>query len=129
MAKTKYGSIEDLLTITKEDLQPIVSALRALILSVDSNAVEVVRLGERTATYGLGPRKMKDGYVYILPYSSWVNLGFYQGALLNDPSGVLEGTGKKLRHIKMRNLEDTQVEMVEKLIRAALEERKGALGI
>lgn len=31
-----------------------------------------------------------------------VNLGFYYGTNLYDPSGLLEGTGKSLRHVKIR---------------------------
>ncbi len=69
------------------------------------------------ATYGVGPRKMIDGYAYILPHGAWVNLGFFQGAGLADPEGLLTGTGARLRHVKVRLL-----------IEAALAERKGAIG-
>jgi hypothetical protein len=106
MAETQYGSFDDLLGITPESLRPIVLKLKELILDVDPHTVEVVRLGDRAATYGIGPRKMKEGYAYILPHKSWVNLGFYQGAGLSDPKGLMEGTGKKLRHIKIRTIED-----------------------
>jgi len=39
---------------------------------------------------------------------SHVNLGFYHGASLNDPAGLLEGTGKKLRHVKVRNMSEAK---------------------
>ena len=32
-----------------------------------------------------------------------VNLGFYYGADLDDPNGLLEGTGKALRHVKVHD--------------------------
>ena len=51
-------------------------------------------LGERAATYGFGPKKMSDAYAYILPYTNWFNLGFYRGADLPNPHGLLEGTGR-----------------------------------
>ena len=79
--------------------------MRAIVLEADPNACEVVRLGERTATYGVGPGKMIDGYACILPYARWVNLGFYQGAGLPDPQALLEGTGARMRHVKLRSPE------------------------
>ena len=100
-----------------------------MILQIDPEACEVVRLGDRAATYGCGPRKMIDGYAYILPYRSWVNLGFYRGASLADPEKLLEGTGVRMRHVKMRSVEDVQRPGVRGLIREACAERRAALGL
>jgi hypothetical protein len=127
MAKTKFGSFDDLLDITEEPLQPIMLALREMILAIDPDACEVVRLGDRAATYGVGPKKMIEGYTYILPYKSWVNLGFYRGAILEDPNNLLEGTGKNMRHIKIRSLEEVEQEEIRQLIQASLAERREAL--
>jgi len=124
MSKTKFGNFDDLLGITTEHLRPIVSALKKIILAIDPNACEVVRLGDRAATYGVGPKKMKEGYVYILPHNNWVNLGFFRGAILNDPDGLLEGTGKNMRHIKIHNLEQANNKNINDLIKLALAERR-----
>ena len=43
---------------------------------------------------------------YIAATDSYVNLGFFGGATLTDPSGRIEGTGKRMRHVKVRALED-----------------------
>lgn len=128
MTETKFGSFADLMEITTTDMRPIAERLREVIFDVDADAVEVVRLGDRAATYGLGPKKMSEGYVYVLPHKNWVNLGFYKGAELPDPAGLLEGTGKKLRHIKTRSLADADRPEARALISAALDERKQALG-
>ena len=127
MSTTQFGTFADLLDITAEELRPIVVQLKKIILEVDPNSCEVVRLGDRAATYGVGPKKMSEGYVYIMPHKSWINLGFYQGAILPDPQGLLEGTGKKLRHIKVRSLDAAAQTAVKELIEAAVEERKQAL--
>jgi hypothetical protein len=127
MSETKFGSFEDLLGITEEHLRPIVKELKRVILEIDPDTCEVVRLGDRAATYGVGPRKMSEGYVYILPHQSWVNLGFYKGTSLTDPAGLLEGTGKSLRHIKIRSVEDIARPEIPNLIRAAFKERREAL--
>ncbi len=71
---------------------------------------EVVRLGDRAATYGVGAKKMTEGFVYVMPHTSWVNLGFYQGALLPDPDRIREGTGTALRHVKIRTGDDVNRE-------------------
>src|ERR1700741_945143 len=99
--KAAQGTFEELLAGVEPDLAAIGRRLRATIRAVDAGTVETVRLGDNAATYGVGPRKMTDGYAYIMPKRGYVNLGFYQGALLTDPAGILEGTGKGLRHVKI----------------------------
>lgn len=128
MSETRFGTFEELLQITEENQKLTLTQLRETILSIHPQACEVVRLGDRAATYGFGPKKMSDGYVYILPYPAWVNLGFYKGADLPDPNGLLEGTGKKLRHVKIRTVAEADNPNIRTLIQAALEERKQALG-
>ena len=126
MTNAKIGTFEDLLEITEEGLRPIVTALREVILEVDPDSCEVVRLGDRAATYGVGPRKMIDGYAYILPHKRWVNLGFYQGAELADPEGLLEGTGAKMRHLKVRSVYEARQATVRALVVGAMERRKAS---
>lgn len=128
MSKAKTGTFDDLLAITEESLRVVTAALREIILEVDPSACEVVRLGDRTATYGVGHRKMKDGYAYILPHKSWINLGFYQGVDLMDSEGLLEGIGAKMRHVKIRSPEDARLPAIRDLIRSALELRKTSGG-
>ena len=69
---------------------------------------------------------MLDGYAYILPYKRWVNLGFYQGAELADPEGLLEGTGAKMRHVKVRSVDEARRAAVRALVREALERRRAS---
>ena len=126
MSKPQFGTFDDLLQMTEESLRPVATALRELIIEIDPNACEVVRLGDRAATYGVGPRKMIDGYAYLQPYKQWVNLGFFQGVDLADPEGLLEGTGAKMRHVKIRSLGDANRSPVRALTRDAFERRRAA---
>jgi hypothetical protein len=128
VTETRSGTFEELLEIASPEMRPIARRLHEIVVDVDPNAVEVVRLGDRAATYGLGPRKMKEGYAYIMPHKKWVNLGFYQGVALTDPAGIMEGTGKKLRHVKVRSVTDAGRPEIRALIEAALAERKQTLG-
>ena len=108
------------------DVRPVSERLREMVVDVDPDTVEVVRLGNRAATYGVGPKKMSEGYACILPYKNWVNLGFYKGTDLMDPEGLLEGTGKKMRHLKVRSVEGAGQPALRALIEKAFAERKRA---
>ena len=128
MSDTKFGTFDELIDGLDHSIQSICVELRDLVISVDPESVEVVRLGDRAATYGLGPKKMSEGYCYILPYDNWVNLGFYRGTDLSDPAKLLEGTGARMRHVKVRGMEAPDRDLLRALIEASVSERRAALG-
>jgi len=66
---------------------------------------------------------MSEHYAYIGVQGSHVNLGFYHGASLSDPDGLLEGTGKELRHIKIRSVADAGRAGVTELLNQAIADR------
>src|SRR6185503_17426192 len=101
--------------------------LRSMIRAVDGSAVETVRLGDNAATYGVGPKKMTDGYAYIMPMRGDINLGFYQGAVVADPERLMEGTGKGLRHVKIRSLAEANRPPVRALVATALARRRSGV--
>jgi hypothetical protein len=57
------------------------------------------------------------GYVGV--YRAHTNVGFFYGAELDDPAGLLEGTGKRGRHVKLRPGVEINVSAVAALIDAA----------
>ncbi len=57
------------------------------------------------------------GYVNV--FTSHVNVGFFQGAALNDPARLLEGNGKFMRHVKLRPGTVTNAEALSSLIERA----------
>lgn len=61
----------------------------------------------------------KAPFAYVNIYSTHVNVGFFYGADLPDPIGLLEGTGKQGRHIKLRPGEERHDDEIEALIRAS----------
>ena len=119
----QLGTFDDLLALTPTPLRAVAEALRTAALAAHPQACETVRLGDKAATYGLGPRKMLDGYAYVMPHARWVNLGFYQGAVLPDPEGLLEGTGARLRHVKVRSAQEAALPALRALLAAAAERR------
>jgi hypothetical protein len=40
-------------------------------------------------------------FAYVDTFKAHVNVGFFNGAMLDDPAGVLEGGGKRMRHVKL----------------------------
>ncbi len=125
---TQFGSFDELLHTVDPELAQIAYRLREIIIRLHPQTVEVVRLGDNAASYGLGPKKMSEAYCYIMPQKRWVNLGFYHGAALPDSQGLLEGSGKRLRHVKVHSLATAEKPYVGDLVTAALAERRTALG-
>jgi len=126
LTETRFGTFDELVAGADAAVGAIARTLRGVILAVDPAALEVVRLGDRAATYGVGPKKMSEAYVYVMPQREQVNLGFFRGTSLDDPEGLLEGTGKSMRHIKVRSIEDADRSAVRDLLVAArLERRQG----
>jgi hypothetical protein len=67
------------------------------------------------------------GYVNV--FTSHVNVGFYNGAGLQDPGGLLEGTGKRMRHVKLRPASEVDSSALSALIAAAYLDMKTQLEI
>lgn len=125
----KFGTFDELMEGVSAEKQAIARRLRETILDVHPQAVEVVRLGDNAASYGVGPKKMSEAYCYIMPQKKWVNLGFYHGVDVPDPEQQLEGTGKRLRHVKVRTSAAAGQPSLRTLIASALAERRTALGL
>jgi hypothetical protein len=66
-------------------------------------------------------------FAYVDAFTSHVNVGFFQGAELPDPQGLLEGAGKSMRHVKLRPGEEVDVSALSVLIDAAYTDVKARL--
>lgn len=56
---------------------------------------------------------------YVDAFTAHVNVGFFQGAALDDPAGLLQGTGKHMRHVKVHPGRPVDVEALTRLIDTA----------
>ena len=61
---------------------------------------------------------------YVNAFTSHVNVGFFQGAALPDPGRLLQGTGKFMRHVKLRPETATNAAALRRLIEAAYMDMK-----
>ena len=66
-------------------------------------------------------------FCYVNAFRSHVNVGFFRGAEIADPDGLLEGTGKRMRHVKLRPEEEIDAAALMKLIEAAYTDMKKRL--
>jgi len=123
----QIGTFEDIIALAPQH-EAVLHALRALAQELHPEAVEVARPGDRAVSWGWGPKKMSEAYAYALPYAAHVNLGFYRGAALPDPTGLLQGTGKAMRHLAVRQVAEIAAPAIRALLIAARDERRAALG-
>jgi Domain of unknown function (DU1801) len=65
---------------------------------------------------------------YVNSFNTHVNVGFFYGALLEDPAGLLEGRGKRMRHVKLKPGRNVNAAALSGLVDAAYLDTKARLG-
>jgi len=109
-----------LLAARRPLMAPIVLALREMVVREAPQATESVYSLYAVVDLFTFARA-SDAFIHIVAYEKHVNLGFNQGALLPDPHGLIAGTGKKIRHIRIAAKEDLKLPL-RPYIRAAIEQ-------
>ncbi len=92
--------------------------LRALVLEVAPGALEQVDAPAKMLAYGWAPT-YKAMIAVIMPLKDGVNLGIPRGATLPDPDGLLTGSGKRARHIRITTSADIERPGVRALLEAS----------
>ena len=113
------SQFDDLLKGRSEEVQALARAAKDVLLKAMPGATEVVWPKQSIASYGIGPKKMSEHFCYVGLFKDRINLGFYYGADLDDPKGLLEGTGKALRHIKISDPSQLKSPALKSLVKAA----------
>lgn len=124
MTSSAHGTAAEVRAECVMELIPVFDFLYALIRKTAGQCAEIAWPKQRIVSFGVGPKKMSEHHCYIAVYASHIILGFYHGALLSDPSGVLEGTGKGLRHIKLASLSAAKNPLIVDVIREAIADRE-----
>ena len=98
-------------------------ALREIVLEEAPEAIESLAKGYAVAIgFSFTGKPMGDGFCHVVAYSTHVNLGFNRGAELPDPSRILKGTGKSIRHITIHNHAELESPAIRRYLHAALEQ-------
>ena len=119
------ADVAKLLAEHPPEQRAIEHALRATIRREFPGAVEQVDFGNKLIAFGRS-MKMRGLLFALIAHKSWVNLQLADGAELPDPNGLIEGTGKRIRHIKIRSVADALSPAVVAAIQAQLAARTDA---
>jgi Domain of unknown function (DU1801) len=110
-----------------DEVAAVFLALRSLIRDVMPDAEEAIDLPDRVLAFGYGPPsgvRMRGLAVGLIPHTAHVNVQLADGAQLPDPEGIVEGTGKRIRHVKCRDLADVARPALRSLIEAQAERKR-----
>ncbi len=99
-------------------VQPWFERMRAC----GSDVREILHDGCPVACVGNAP------FAYVNAFRAHANVGFYHGADLSGPAGLLEGGGKRMRHVKLRPGAGLDEKALEQLIASAYADIRRRLG-
>jgi hypothetical protein len=112
-AKKHEPAIDAWLCAQRSDLRPFVETWFARMRQCGGDVRELMHDGCPTAC-------VDDGaFGYVNAFRDHVNVGFFFGALLKDPARLLEGTGKRGRHVKLRPDREVDAAALARLVDAA----------
>jgi len=93
----------------------------AVMRACGDDVRELLHDGHPTACVG------EAAFAYTNAFKAHVNVGFFRGAELADPHGLLEGTGKLMRHVKLRPGQSVDPAALQRLVHAAYQQMKQRL--
>ena len=96
-----------------EPLRQLVRPWFEALRDLGPDVRELLHDGHPTACSG------EAAFAYVDAFTAHAAVGFYFGAELPDPAGLLEGAGKRMRHVKLRWGQPVDVEALSTLIAAA----------
>jgi hypothetical protein len=106
----------------RDDLRPLAERWFARMRERGADVREVMHDGCPTACVG------DAAFGYVNAFKDHVNVGFFFGAFLDDPAGLLEGTGKRGRHVKLRPGRDVNAAALARLVDVAYIDIRARLG-
>ncbi len=104
-----------------KEIQELTIALRDFVVDLVPEANELIWDNYNAVALAYSKsEKLKDAFCHISVYSKHVNFGFNRGAELGETSLKLNGKGKLIRHISVKNIASFPKEEIEKMIWEAL---------
>jgi hypothetical protein len=127
MSEPIPAELVPLLESHSDDVTEVFIALRDLVREVMPDAQEALDLPDRVLAFGYGPPggvRMRGLAVGLIPHSAHVNVQLADGADLPDPTGIVEGTGKRIRHVKVRDMTEAARPALRALIEVQAERKR-----
>ncbi len=98
-------TIDELFPTTPDAVRAILGQIREVVRDTLPEATEIFYHG----ALGYGPTTSGfDRILYVQPQNGYANLGLFYGLGVPDPSGLLEGSGKRMRHTKIKSVTAAQ---------------------
>ena len=109
------------------DVQSISAEQVEIIESIRGSFIEASQLLSEEIKYG-GLSFLKSGSLIggIFPYKNHISIEFSNGADFSDQQGLLEGKGKRRRHLKIYNLEDIKIKNADFFIQQSVDENSNS---
>lgn len=121
----KFATWDENLASHAPAVQAAVRAVEAVIREALPDVVVRYDAGNGLLAFGRS-MGMRDLLFALIPHAGWVNLQLADGALLPNPDGLIEGTGKRICHIKVRSQEQATSTPVRAAIRAQIDHHEDA---
>jgi hypothetical protein len=116
------AAIDTWLRAQHDDMRPFVERWFAYMRERDRDVRELMHDGCPTACVD------DAAFGYVNAFRDHVNVGFFFGAFLKDPGRLLEGTGKRMRHVKLWPGQDVDAVALGDLIDVAYADIRARLG-
>jgi len=114
-------AIDSWLRRQRDELRPLAEQWIARMRQCGADVRELIHDGCPVACVEDAP------FGNVNAFNDHVNVGFFHGAALEDPAGLLEGTGKRMRHVKLRRGSEPDLAALGALIEAAYSDIKARL--
>ena len=106
------------------EIQAAAHAMLGVVLEELPDAVVRFDRGNGLLAVGTGSG-MRDLLFALIPHAGWLNLQLADGADLPNADGLIEGTGKRIRHVKIRSAEAAASPAVRSAVMAQVAARAG----
>jgi len=116
----KPESWDEVLSSHRPDVVAAARAVQTVILEELPGIVVHFDRGNGLLALGTSSA-MRDLRFALIPHAGWLNLQLADGGSLPDPEGRIEGTGKRIRHVKLRNADAAADPAVRAIVRAQVE--------
>jgi len=121
MPRAVPAELIEFLAPFSDEVHELALGLRNRVLRVMPNVHEFVWDATNAVSLAYTPTtRWQDSVVHIASYTKWVNLGFNDGASLDDSLGILAGTGSRVRHVSFRATGDLEAPWLDEYLRAAM---------
>jgi hypothetical protein len=118
---TPAARLAELVGYYSPEIAAVFTSARRKMRALIPRGYELVFENYNALGVGYGPGRMApDAIVSIVAYPRWVTLFFLYGATLRDPDSLLEGTGSRVRSIRLSAASDLDRPAVRELIAQAL---------